>query len=114
MSTLSFTSAFNVVRSVSNAPGLNEGQRMWRTAALAMLSVRVMQGFIYWGGGSRRFIYGPQKLNPDAPSWMANKFQSATPGALLGTDHLIAFLRFCRDRPMLVRLGDNGDTTKAM
>lgn len=68
------------------------GERHWRMAAIALLSVRVIQGFIYWGGGSRRFIYGPEKLNPDAPAWMANKFQSAMPGALLGTDHLIAFL----------------------
>src|SRR6201996_2985588 len=92
MSTLSFTSAPNVVRSVSNAPGLDEGQRGWRTAALAMLSVRIIQGFIYWGGGSRRFIYAPSKLNPDAPTWMANKFQTAMPGALFGTDHLISFM----------------------
>jgi thiosulfate dehydrogenase [quinone] large subunit len=64
----------------------------WRVAALALLSVRFMQGFIYWGGGSRRFIYAPFKLDPHAASWMANKFQSAMPGALLGTDHIIAFL----------------------
>jgi thiosulfate dehydrogenase (quinone) len=44
MSTLSFTSVTNVVRSASNAVGLTEAQRMWRTAALAMLSVRVIQG----------------------------------------------------------------------
>jgi uncharacterized membrane protein YphA (DoxX/SURF4 family) len=68
------------------------GERHWRVVAIALLSVRVIQGFIYWGGGSRRFIYGPEKLDPDAPTWMANKFQSAMPGALLGTDHLIAFL----------------------
>src|SRR3984893_9497473 len=71
---------------------VNPAERLWRVAAIALLSVRVMQGFIYWGGGSRRFIYGPQKLNPDAPTWMANTFQTAMPGALLGTDHLIAFL----------------------
>src|ERR1700730_13367999 len=68
------------------------GERHWRVAAIALLSVRLIQGFIYWGGGSRRFIYGPEKLNPDAPTWMANKLQSAMPGALLGTDQLIAFL----------------------
>jgi thiosulfate dehydrogenase [quinone] large subunit len=68
------------------------GERHWRMAAIALLSVRIIQGFIYWGGGSRRFIYDPQKLDPDAHSWMANKFQSAMPGALLGTDQLIAFL----------------------
>jgi uncharacterized membrane protein YphA (DoxX/SURF4 family) len=68
------------------------GERHWRVAAIALLSVRFIQGFIYWGGGSRRFIFGPEKLDPDAHTWMANKFQSAMPGALLGTDHLIAFL----------------------
>ena len=68
------------------------GSDTWRIAALALLSVRFIQGFIYWGGGSRRFIYAPAKLDPHAASWMANKFQSAMPGALLGTDHIIAFL----------------------
>jgi uncharacterized membrane protein YphA (DoxX/SURF4 family) len=63
-----------------------------RIAALALLPIRFIQGFIYWGGGSRRFIYAPAKLDPNAASWMANKFQSAMPGALLGTDHIIAFL----------------------
>src|SRR3979411_3456419 len=63
-----------------------------RIAALALLSIRFIQGFIYWGGGSRRFIYAPAQLDPNAASWMANKFQSAMPGALLGTDHIIAFL----------------------
>jgi thiosulfate dehydrogenase (quinone) len=64
----------------------------WRAAGIALLSVRFIQGFIYWGGGSRRFIYDPSKLNPDATSWMANKFQTAMPGALLGTDHIISYL----------------------
>src|SRR6202011_4678317 len=63
-----------------------------RVAARALLSIRFIQGFIYWGGGSRRFIYAPAKLDPNAANWMANKFQSAMPGALLGTDHVIAFL----------------------
>ena len=65
---------------------------MLRSAALALLSIRFIQGFIYWGGGSRRFIYAPAKLDPNAANWMANKLQSAMPGALLGTDQLIAFL----------------------
>ncbi len=57
-----------------------------------MLAVRVIQGFIYWGGGSRRFIYAPWKLDPDQSSWMANKFQAAMPGALFGLDRVIAYL----------------------
>jgi thiosulfate dehydrogenase [quinone] large subunit len=80
------------VRPAHDAVGLAEAQRVWHTAALALLSVRAIQGFIYWGGGSRRFIYAPSKLNPDAPTWMANKFQTAMPGALFGTDHLISFM----------------------
>ncbi len=64
----------------------------WWLAALALPAIRFTQGFIFWGGGSRRLIYAPQKLDPHAASWMANKFQSAMPGALFGTDHVIAFL----------------------
>src|ERR1700704_128670 len=79
-------------RIAEDAPAMTEAQRNWRIAAIALLSTRLIQGFIYWGGGSRRFIYAPSKLDPNMPSWMANKFQSAMPGALLGTDHLIAFL----------------------
>src|ERR1700680_2535779 len=89
MSTLmlddSTAAASNSVAQRSNADAL-------RIAPLALLSIRFIQGFIYWGGGSRRFIYAPAKLDPNAASWMANKFQSAMPGALLGTDHIIAFL----------------------
>jgi thiosulfate dehydrogenase [quinone] large subunit len=79
-------------RIVEHAPAQTEARRDWRIAAIALLSTRFIQGFIYWGGGSRRFIYAPSKLDPSAPSWMANKFQTAMPGALFGTDHLISFL----------------------
>jgi thiosulfate dehydrogenase [quinone] large subunit len=83
---------------VTMAPALSRtdaaavGDRLWRTAAIALLSVRFIQGFIYWGGGSRRFIYAPAKLDWTAPTWMANKFQSAMPGALFGLDHVVGFL----------------------
>jgi uncharacterized membrane protein YphA (DoxX/SURF4 family) len=85
-------SATSFERYADRAIALTEGQRSWRVAALALLPTRVIQGFIYWGGGSRRFIYAPSKLNPDAPTWMANKFQTAMPGALFGTDHVISFM----------------------
>ncbi len=75
------------------ADATTAGERNWRTAAIALLSVRIIQGFIYWGGGSRRFIYGPSKLDAwGGHNWMANKFQSAMPGALLGMDHVIAYM----------------------
>src|SRR5260370_27138487 len=75
-----------------DAPPMSEAQRNWRIAAIALLSTRFIQGFIYWGGGSRRFIYAPSKLDPSAPSWTATMFQTAMPGAVFGTDHLISFM----------------------
>lgn len=68
-----------------------DAARAWRMAAIALLAVRFVQGWIYWGGGTRRFIYAPSKLDT-AGHWMAYKFQTAMPGALLGTDHLVAWL----------------------
>ena len=79
-------------RATAYAAPMTEAQRNWRIAGIALLSVRFIQGFVYWGGGSRRFIYAPSKLNPHAPTWMANKFQTAMPGALFGTDHLISYM----------------------
>src|SRR6201995_5117352 len=80
-------------RVVEHAPTTTEAQRTWRNTAIAMLSTRIIQGFIYWGGGSRRFIYAPSKLDAwGGHNWMANKFQTAMPGALLGTDHVIAYM----------------------
>jgi thiosulfate dehydrogenase (quinone) len=83
---------FDGTAATSNPAAQRSKADALRIAALALLSVRFIQGFIYWGGGSRRFIYAPAKLDPNAASWMGNKFQSAMPGALLGTDHIIAFL----------------------
>ena len=68
------------------------GLSSWELVAYAMLAVRFVQGFIYWGGGSRRFIYAPSKLDPHAAHWMANKFQTAMPGALLGMGSVISFM----------------------
>lgn len=64
----------------------------WRIVGFIILSVRFVQGWIFWGGGSRRFIYAPQKLDPYATQWMANKLQSAMPGALLGVSNAISYL----------------------
>src|SRR5258707_6427754 len=75
-----------------DAPTMSEAQRNWRIAAIALLSTRFIQGFIYWGGGSRRFIYAPSKLDPSDTSWMENQFQTAMLGAFFGTDHLISFM----------------------
>jgi uncharacterized membrane protein YphA (DoxX/SURF4 family) len=65
----------------------------WRNAGLGLLAVRFIQGFIYWGGGSRRFIYAPSKLDAwSGHNWMAHKFHTAMPGAILGMDKVIAYM----------------------
>src|SRR4051795_7126316 len=89
MSTLTFD---GTAAGANNKAAQRSKADILRIAALALLSIRFIQGFIYWGGGSRRFIYASARLDPNSANWMANKFQSAMPGALLGTDHIIAFL----------------------
>lgn len=80
-------------RDITASEGVTSRQSEWWAAGLALLSVRFIQGFIYWGGGSRRFIYGPSKLDAwGGHNWMANKFQTAMPGALFGTDHIISYM----------------------
>src|SRR5712672_3437834 len=85
---------FDGTAATSNSSAQRSKADILRIAALALLSIRFIQGFVYWGGGSRRFIYAPAKLDPNAANWMANKFQLAMPGALLATDHIIALWRF--------------------
>jgi thiosulfate dehydrogenase (quinone) len=85
-------SAITLSRIGPRALDIADDGHLWRVLGLAILPVRFIQGFVYWGGGSRRFIYAPSKLDPSAPTWMANKFQTAMPGALFGTDHLIGFM----------------------
>ena len=70
----------------------SDSNASWRLIGIVLLAVRFTQGWIFWGGGTRRFIYAPSKLDPHAPSWMANKFQSAMPGALLGMDHVVDYM----------------------
>ena len=92
MSRAAFTAGSTRAKPANEDAPAGAAQASWRWAALGLLPIRFIQGFIYWGGGSRRFIYAPDKLDPDSPHWMANKFQSAMPGAILGTDHVIAWL----------------------
>lgn len=64
----------------------------WRIIGWIILSIRFVQGWIFWGGGSRRFIYDPHKLDPYASQWMANKIQSAMPGALFDLTPVVSYL----------------------
>lgn len=43
-------------------------------------------------GYKREADNGTQKINPHYVHWMANKFQTAMPGALLGFEHVISFM----------------------
>ncbi len=63
---------------------------VFRMSGAMVLAVRLILGWIYWGGGTRRFLYAPQKLDPHAPSWMANKLQGGMPGAVLGLGHVLS------------------------
>lgn len=64
----------------------------WQILGWGILCIRFVQGWIFWGGGSRRFIYDPQKLDPYAPQWMANKLQSTMPGMLFDMGQVASFL----------------------
>jgi len=64
---------------------------MFPLVALTVLGARVVQGFIFWGGASRRLIYDfheiagvnqAVKLDFDAAGFVANKLVHALPGAL--------------------------------
>lgn len=70
----------------------NFSENSWKYVGLVTLPIRFVQGFIFWAGGSRRFIYAPQKLDPHSPEWLANKLQSAMPGTLFGLKYIISFL----------------------
>ncbi len=65
---------------------------VFRMTGAAVLAVRLILGWIYWGGGTRRFIYAPKKLDPHAHSWMANKLQGGMPGAVLGLNHVLSHI----------------------
>jgi hypothetical protein len=66
------TLMFDGTAAAPNPPRRGSKEATLRIAALGLLSIRFIQGFVYWGGGSRRFIYAPDKLDPSATSWMAH------------------------------------------
>lgn len=68
-----------------------DGTELLSLAALILLGTRFVQGFIFWGGASRRLIYDfhpidgvdrALKLDFDAPGYVAAKLTHALPGAL--------------------------------
>ncbi len=76
---------------VRTAAARSSTARTFRWLALALLGTRFVQGFIFWGGASRRLIYDfhdvdgvdlALKLDFNAPGFVAAKLTHALPGAL--------------------------------
>ena len=65
---------------------------IWTLLGLAMLGVRLVQGWVYWAGASRRLIYSTGKLDPSSSGYMAHKMNEAIPGAIFGTGDAISTL----------------------
>lgn len=64
----------------------------WSLIGLAMLGVRLVQGWIYWGGASRRLFYSVGKLDPSSHAYMGYKMNHAVPGAIFGTGQALSYL----------------------
>jgi hypothetical protein len=75
-----------------------------RIASLALLSIRFIQGFIYWGGGSRRFIYAPAYAN-----LLSRATGSPIETELIRRRHGISFLVVCPFRLHGQRQCGNGN-----
>lgn len=71
---------------------LRSNPAIWQLLAAAAFSTRLVLGWVYWGGASRRFIYAPAKLDPSSPAYLANKLVHAAPGAAFGAGHVMHWL----------------------
>ncbi|MDA3877136.1 MAG: hypothetical protein PF483_08605, partial [Halothiobacillus sp.] len=76
----------------SSSPPMLRPTDFWALLGLAMLGVRLVQGWIYWGGASRRLIYSVGKLDPSSHGYMAYKMNHAIPGAIFGTDQALSYV----------------------
>lgn len=65
---------------------------IWTLLGLAMLGVRLVQGWVYWAGASRRLIYSTGKLDPGSSGYMAHKMNEAIPGAIFGSGDALSAL----------------------
>ncbi|CAG9296226.1 TQO small subunit DoxD [Celerinatantimonas diazotrophica] len=54
---------------------------LWPLLGLASFAIRLVLGWTYWGGASRRLIYDQLKLDPSSHAYLANKLVHAAPGA---------------------------------
>lgn len=52
----------------------------WQIAGVMAMAARLVTGWTYWGGASRRLIYATAKLDPTSHAYLANKLVHAAPG----------------------------------
>lgn len=64
----------------------------WQLMGAAALASRLVLGWVYWGGASRRFIYSLQKIDPGSPGYLANKLVHAAPGSVFGMEGILHWL----------------------
>ncbi|TAL90326.1 MAG: hypothetical protein EPN62_13390 [Candidimonas sp.] len=80
----------------SRPPGANPygaiDSASWQLMGAAALAIRLVIGWVYWGGASRRFIYSIKKIDPGSPGYLANKLVHAAPGSPFGLDHVLHWL----------------------
>jgi uncharacterized membrane protein YphA (DoxX/SURF4 family) len=76
----------------ASVPSAVHNTDIWTLLGLAMLGVRLVQGWVYWAGASRRLIYSVGKLDPSSSGYMAHKMNTAIPGAIFGTGDALSSL----------------------
>ena len=81
-STVTQKSAFSSVTQINN----------WTLLGLSMLGVRLVQGWVYWAGASRRLIYSEGKLDPSSSEYMAYEMNKTIPGAIFGSGDALSYL----------------------
>ncbi|WP_176086748.1 TQO small subunit DoxD [Martelella sp. HB161492] len=76
----------------SNGDGQAVAPSVWQLLGAAILANRLVIGWVYWGGFSRRFIYDLKKIDPDSPGYLANKLVHAAPGVPFGVGDILHWL----------------------
>ena len=72
--------------------GQSIGPSVWQLIGAAILANRLVIGWVYWGGFSRRFIYATQKIDPESPGYLANKLVHAAPGVPFGFGNIVHWM----------------------
>lgn len=89
---MSQTTGTNENLSEVNSINLRTNFALWQLLGAVAFSTRLVLGWVYWGGASRRFIYAPAKLDPHSPAYLANKLVHAAPGAAFGVQAVLHWI----------------------